>query len=109
MHLIGIRKELVEEHPWLPVAIFKAFSMAKARALELLVDTSATKVTLPFVDELLRSARQLMGEDFWSYGIEANRHVLDRFLTYHYEQGLSVRRLQADELFHRSTHATFKI
>jgi 4,5-dihydroxyphthalate decarboxylase len=109
MHLIGVRKELVEDHPWLPVALFKAFSMAKARALELLVDTSATKVTLPFVDELLRSARQLMGEDFWPYGIDANRHVLDRFLAYHHAQGLSARRLEVDELFHPSTLMTFKI
>lgn len=109
MHLIGVRKQLVEEHPWLPVALFKAFSVAKDRALELLVDTSATKVTLPFVDELLRSARQLMGEDFWPYGIDANRHVLDRFLAYHYAQGLSARRLEVDELFHPSTSVTFKI
>lgn len=109
MHLIGIRKELVEDHPWLPVAILKAFSAAKDRALELLTDTSATKVTLPFVDETLRSVRQLMGEDFWPYGIDANRHVLDRFLAFHYEQGLSARRVVVDELFHASTRATFKV
>lgn len=109
MHLIGIRKELADEHPWLPMAVFKAFSEAKERALELLVDTSATKVTLPFVDELLRSARRLMGEDFWPYGIEANRQTLDRFLGYHYAQGLSSRRLAVEELFHPSTLASFKI
>jgi 4,5-dihydroxyphthalate decarboxylase len=109
MHMIGIRKELVEEHPWLPMAVFKAFSKAKERALELLVDTSATKVTLPFVDELLRSARRLMGEDFWPYGIDANRRVLDRFLGYHHDQGLSSRRLAVEELFHASTLASFKI
>ncbi|WP_234729430.1 ABC transporter substrate-binding protein [Acidocella facilis] len=109
MHMIGIRKKLADEHPWLPVAIAKAFSHSKKRALELLVDTSATKVTLPFVDELLRSARQLMGDDFWPYGIEPNRYVLDRFLAYHHEQGLSSRQLTADELFHPSTLATFKI
>ncbi len=109
MHLIGIRKELAEEHPWLPMAVFKAFSKAKDRALELLVDTSATKVTLPFVDELLRSARRLMGEDFWPYGVDANRHVLDRFLQYHHDQGLSPRRLAVEELFHPSTLATFRV
>ena len=65
MHLIGIRRELVEAHPWLPVAIFKVFSKAKEQALQLLLDASASKVTLPFVDEQLRSARQLMGDDFW--------------------------------------------
>jgi 4,5-dihydroxyphthalate decarboxylase len=109
MHLIGIRKALVEEHPWLPMAVYKAFSKAKTRALELLVDTSATKVTLPFVDELLRSVRRLMGEDFWPYGIEPNRETLGRFLGYHYAQGLSPRRLTVEELFHPSTLASFKI
>lgn len=109
MHLIGVRKTLVEAHPWLPVAIAKAFSQSKQRALELLADTSATKVTLPFVDELLRFSRQLMSEDFWSYGVESNRYVLDRFLAYHHEQGLSPRKLAVDELFHPSTLATSKI
>jgi 4,5-dihydroxyphthalate decarboxylase len=83
--------------------------MSNQRALEFLVDTSATKVTLPFVDELLRSARQLMGGDFWLYGIDANRNVLDRFLAYDYAQGLSARRLEVDELFHPSTLMTFEI
>jgi 4,5-dihydroxyphthalate decarboxylase len=56
MHPIGIRKELAEEHPCLPMGVVKAFFKAKQRALELLVDTSATKMTLPFVEEQLRSA-----------------------------------------------------
>jgi 4,5-dihydroxyphthalate decarboxylase len=109
MHLIGIRRELADAHPWLPVAIFKVFSKAKEQALELLLDASASKVTLPFVDEQLRSARQLMGDDFWPYGVDSNRHVLDRFLDYHFKQGLSARRLSVDELFHPSTLASFKI
>src|SRR3546814_1932123 len=29
MHVIGIRKSLVEQHPWLPVSVFKAFIKAK--------------------------------------------------------------------------------
>ena len=49
----------------------KAFERSKARALAKLGDTSATKVTLPFVEEQLHAARQLMGEDFWSYGLDA--------------------------------------
>jgi len=43
-------------------------------------DTSATKVTLPFVEERLGEARALMGEDFWSYGLSANRNALETFL-----------------------------
>ena len=81
MHLVGIKRPLAERHPWLPAAVLKAFSQAKDRALEHLGDTAATKVTLPFVEEQLRTARALMGQDFWSYGLAANRHVLDAFLN----------------------------
>ena len=63
--------QLVEQHPWLPAAVFKALEQSKAKCLEELEDTAATKVTLPFVEEQLRAARELMGEDFWSYGLGA--------------------------------------
>ena len=54
MHVLGLRRELAERHPWLPDTLVKAFGQAKAMALDLLADTSATKVTLPFVEEQLR-------------------------------------------------------
>jgi len=50
-----------------------------------------------------------MGEDWWPYGFAPNRHVLDTFLRYHHEQGLSRRRLQPEELFAPETLAAFKI
>jgi len=109
MHLVGVRRSLAERHPWLPAAVLKAFTLAKDRALAHLGDTAATKVTLPFVEEQLAAARALMGADFWSYGLAPNRHVLDAFLRYHHEQGLSPRLVRADELFHPSTHETVKV
>ena len=109
MHVVGIRRTLAEKHPWLPGAVFKAFEQAKAAGIEKLSDTSATKVTLPFVEEALTSARALMGEDYWSYGVEKNRKVLDYFLTQHHAQGLSSRRVSVDELFHPGTYEAFKL
>jgi len=109
MHLLGVRRELVERHPWLPAAAAKAFERAKAVALAMLGDTSATKVTLPFVEEQLRNARRLMGEDFWSYGLKPNRHVLEAFLRHHHAEGLSARLLQPEELFHPTTLEAHKI
>ena len=53
MHILGVRRELAERHPWLPTAMLKAFDQSKRLALEHLADTSATKVTLPFVEERL--------------------------------------------------------
>ena len=71
MHVLGVRKELAAQHPWLPGAVLKAFSQAKAAALDKLADTSASKVTLPFVEEQLKAARETLGEDYWSYGVAA--------------------------------------
>jgi len=109
MHAVGIRRELAERHPWLPGAVLKAFEASKQAGLAKLSDTSATKVTLPFVEERLAEARGLMGQDFWSYGVEPNRKVLDYFLAQHHAEGLSSRRLSVDELFHPATYETFKL
>ena len=66
-------------------------------------------MTLPFVEERLAEARALMGDDFWSYGVEPNRKVLDTFLPHHHAQGLSERRVSVEELFHPATYETFKL
>jgi 4,5-dihydroxyphthalate decarboxylase len=109
MHIIGIRREIVAQHPWLPAAVLKAFERSKAIALEKLFDTSSTKVTLPFVEERLMEARALMGQDFWSYGVPANRKTLETFLRHHHAQGLSPRLVKVDELFHPTTFESFKL
>lgn len=108
MHLIGVRRTLADAHPWLPMAVLKAFDRSKAAALDHLADTSATKVTLPFVEEQLRRARTLMGDDFWPYGLAANRDVLEKFTRYHHAQGISSRLVGVDELFHAGTRETHK-
>jgi 4,5-dihydroxyphthalate decarboxylase len=109
MHVLGIRRALAEQHPWLPGAVLKSFEQAKQLAVKELADTTVAKVTLPFVEEMLRDARALMGEDFWPYGVAPNRTVLDYFLGQHHAQGLSSRRLSVDELFHPATYETFKV
>lgn len=109
MHILGVRRELARQHPWLPGAIYKAFEQSKRLALEHLSDTSATKITLPFAEERLAEARALMGEDFWSYGIEKNRHVLETFFRHHHAQGLSSRLVTPEDLFHPGTFESFKL
>ncbi|HTV50325.1 MAG TPA: hypothetical protein VME21_04000 [Steroidobacteraceae bacterium] len=109
MHLIGVRRTLAERHPWLPAAVLKAFEASKALALEALSDTSAAKVTLPFLEEQLRAARALLGRDYWPYGVAANRHPLETFLRHHHQQGLSSRRLTVEELFHPATLERYSI
>jgi 4,5-dihydroxyphthalate decarboxylase len=109
MHLIGVRRTLVERHPWLPAAVLKAFERAKAVAFARLADTSASKVMLPFLDQQLAEAQALLGPDPWPYGVEANRRCLEYFLAQHHKQGLSDRLVPLTDLFPPSTFETARI
>jgi 4,5-dihydroxyphthalate decarboxylase len=109
MHVVGVRKSLVAQHPWLPATLYKAFAESKRVGQEQLADTSATKVTLPFVEEQLAAAKALMGEDYWSYGVEPNLRTLNAFVEHHHAQGLSVTKMDVNALFHPSTYESFKI
>ena len=109
MHILGVRRELAQEHPWLPGAIYKAFEESKSQAIEHLSDTSATKITLPFAEERLKEARELLGQDYWSYGIQANRHVLEHFFKHHHAQGLSPLLVTPEDLFHPGTFETYSL
>jgi 4,5-dihydroxyphthalate decarboxylase len=64
---------------------------------------------LPWMIAEIEEVRREMGHDWWPYGLEPNRAALDTFLRYHYQQGLSKRRLPADELFVPETREAFRI
>ena len=109
MHLIGIRKNLAERHPWLAVSVLKAFLEAKRLAMEDLAQIGHLCVSLPWAVAERSRVMSLMGDDYWSYGVDANRHVLEVFLRYHHEQGLSKQRLAPEDLFAPSTLDLAKI
>jgi 4,5-dihydroxyphthalate decarboxylase len=109
MHVLGLRRTIADQHPWLPAALLKAFSASKAIAQRKLSDTSATKVTMPFVEEQLAGAKALMGEDYWAYGVASSLPTLEAFLKHHHRQGLSPRQLTVNELFHATTHESHRI
>jgi len=109
MHIMGVRQSLVAEHPWLPVSILKAFMQAKALCMAEMGQIGHLFTSLPFGVSEFNAAKALMGEDYWSYGFEPNRQVLDTFTRYHHEQALSARRVQPEELFATSTLDISKI
>lgn len=108
MHVLGVRHSLARAHPWLPGALFKAFSAAKEMATEALADTSATKVTMPFVEDTLLRAKN-MGGTLWTYGVKGNEPALETFLEAHHAQGLSTRKLRLQELFHPATTESWSL
>jgi 4,5-dihydroxyphthalate decarboxylase len=104
MHLIGVRRTLVEKHPWLPVSILKAFLAAKA-----LVQVRFATMLNPWAPAEYDRLKSLLGDDFWSYNVEPNRHVLETFVRYSHEQGILPRQISIDEMFASSTLELSKI
>ena len=99
MHLIGIRKTLLAQYPWLATSLYKAFCEAKALAMKDLLDVNALAVTLPFLEAETLATMAAMGNDFWRYGVHENMREIDALTGYAFEQGLIDRKLTAEELF----------
>ncbi len=109
MHTVVIRRELYRRHPWVAGSLMKAFAAAQKKTYADLGETAALKAMLPWLVAHVEEARREMGADWWSYGLEANRHVLETFLRYHRAQGLSKRRLAPQDLFAPETFASYRI
>jgi 4,5-dihydroxyphthalate decarboxylase len=109
MHLIGIRKSLVERHPWLATSVYKAFCEAKAIAMVNLRDVNALLVSLPFLEAETRETAAAMGEDFWTYGVQPNWREIAALTQYAHEQGLLEREVKIEELFAPATFDMSKV
>jgi 4,5-dihydroxyphthalate decarboxylase len=109
MHTVVVRRALYRAHPWVAQSLQKAFVAAQRKTYDDLAITAALKTMLPWQVAHVEEARRELGDDWWAYGLEPNRHVLDTFLRYHHEQGLSERRLTPEELFAPETLEGFKI
>ena len=99
MHTIGIRKNLLHEHPWLAQNVFNAFCLAKDVAIRELQVPQASKVTLLWVVAEYVNTVSVMGNDFWPYGFKPNQRVLEAMINWSFREGLITRKLLAKELF----------
>ena len=98
MHLVAMRAELVEKHPWIPINMYHAFQESKAIAMKRLENPRI--VPLAFYREAWEEQQLLMGPDPWEYGLtEQNIKTLETLVQYSYEQGFISRKIPLDELF----------
>ena len=102
MHAVAMRNDVIDAHPWLPETVFNAYSQAKQMQYEAMGEQWIFG-TLPWFGQEFEETRELMGENFWPYGIDANRKTLDALLRYSHEQGLAKKRSTVEELFHPSS------
>jgi 4,5-dihydroxyphthalate decarboxylase len=106
MHVVVVKRAVYEKHPWVAQALFKAFVQAKELAIRRLTTSPPLHATLPWLTDHLEATQRVMGSDYWSYGLEENRHVLEAAARHAWDQGLLSRPIERiDELFAPETHA----
>jgi 4,5-dihydroxyphthalate decarboxylase len=98
MHVLGIRRHVIDSNPWVAINLFHAFDKAKSVAMRRLANPRV--VPLAFYREAWEEQERIMGPDPWEYGLsDNNRHNLQTLVGYAYEQGLIRRKFALDELF----------
>lgn len=109
MHTVAIKREIYDAHPWVAQSLYKAFWEAKKLAQEYLGELGHLRYMLPWLVPEYELTVSLMGENYWAYGVEANKVTLEAATQYAYEQGLASRKVAIEELFAPTTLEEFKI
>lgn len=109
MHVLTLKREVHDAHPWVAMNLVRAFEEAKRRALDRAFDANAPTFPIPWAFANAHRAQMLVGDDPWPYGLEPNRVTLETFLRQAYEQGACARRLDPDDLFVPEVLQRFRI
>jgi 4,5-dihydroxyphthalate decarboxylase len=99
MHVLTLRAEIHQRHPWIAMNLVTAFEASKRRSLERMLDFGAPRIPVPWGPANNERGRSVVGADPWPYGIEPNRTTLNAFLDYAVEQGVCERRIAVEDLF----------
>jgi len=99
MHAVAVKKDLLENNPWLAGSIFNAYSESKTMNYNFMSKLGWAYDTLPWYGQEYDETKKIMGNNFWPYGIEVNRKVLETICRYCYEQGLIKQKISFEDLF----------
>ena len=103
MHCVAIRKETAKANPWLPKAVFEAYSKAKFNDYDYMRRWGWAADSLPWYGQEFNETRELMGDNFYPYGLKASKASFAAAFRFTYEQGLSKRLITLEEMFEKST------
>lgn len=109
MHVIVIRRSVLDENPWVAGSLMKAFNRSLDVARDELMYRSSLKTMLPWLADHVEETVATMGDDYWTYGVESNRKVLDTFLRYSHEQGLAQTLRRPEEIFAANTASSYVV
>jgi 4,5-dihydroxyphthalate decarboxylase len=112
MHVVVVRRDVVDEYPWIAGNLMTGFAEARARSIARLAAGPAgpgSRVPLLWADEALARTRAAFGGEPWPYGVEGNRTTLEAFTRWAHEQGVTRRKVGIDELFPAAVRSNYRI
>jgi 4,5-dihydroxyphthalate decarboxylase len=99
MHIIAMKKSILNEHPWVARNLYNAFLESKRRSLERILDPAVSRYPVPWLTTYARRMRDTFGGDLFPYGIEENRPTWEQAALYAFQQGIAHRLMKPEELF----------
>jgi len=99
MHIIAMKKSVVDENPWAARNLYNAFLESKRRSIERILDPAVSRYPVPWLTTYARRMRDMFGGDLYPYGIEENRPTLELMALYAFQQGIAHRLMKPEELF----------
>jgi 4,5-dihydroxyphthalate decarboxylase len=96
-HLVVVKDEVLERDGEVALQLVRAFEDAKKQAYKYWADHRRS--SLAWFGAEQEEERALLGPDPWPYSVEKNRVVLETLLDYAFEQRLTDRRLEINEIF----------
>ncbi len=99
MHLVVIRNDIYERHPFVATSLYNAFCAAKDWAREKMRFSGTLRYMLPWLPDDIEEIDELFGGDCWPYGVEPNRPTLEALVNYMAEQGLIAEPIPIEKLF----------
>jgi 4,5-dihydroxyphthalate decarboxylase len=99
MHIVCMRKAILEDNPWIARNLLMAFEQSKNNAMDRFLEISVSRYCLPWAVDHAEQMKKKFGGDFFPYGLEPNRKTLEAFCQYTFEQGITRVRAKPEDLF----------
>jgi 4,5-dihydroxyphthalate decarboxylase len=99
MHLVVLRRDIYEKHPFVTTSLYNACCEAKTRAAEKMRLPGVLRYMLPWMAAEIEEIDDVFGKDPWPYGIDANRPTLTALVQYLADQCLIAKPVPIETLF----------
>jgi 4,5-dihydroxyphthalate decarboxylase len=99
MHIIAMRRAILDAHPWAARNLYNAFLESKRRSVERILDPAVSRYPVPWLTAYARRMRDRFDGDLFPYGIDENRPTWEQMALYAWQQGIAHRHAAPEDFF----------